>query len=137
MLFGGTAVWLVSGPLGTSVVFLAAFFLARAFFGVIFLRDVDPSSWPDVRQVLPDTDEFRSQEEHFASCCQPWAHKYDFDLKVAKLYRASTWRSFTNQSAADDEHDYTLYTSVHIELREIKEEERVFSFVCALLQVFC
>ena len=71
------------------MIFLAAFFLARAFFGVIFLRDLDPNSWPDVREVQPDTDEFRSQKEHFASSCEPWAHKYDFDLSVAKIYRAS------------------------------------------------
>lgn len=85
--FGGAMVWLISGPCGTAVVFLAAFFCTRVVLGVVFLRDLDPSSWPDVREVSKDSDEFGSQRDHFLSSCEPWKHKYDFDLSVAKLYR--------------------------------------------------
>ena len=92
--------------------------------GVVFLRDLDPNTWPGVREVSKDSDEFRSQKDarlcialvpklpgvkreqtrsalikswyskkirlatrdHFMASCEPWKHKYDFDLSVDKLY---------------------------------------------------
>lgn len=85
--FGGPMVWLISGPCGTAIVFVVAFFCARVVLGVVFLRDLDPNTWPGVREVSKDSDEFRSQKDHFMASCEPWKHKYDFDLSVDKLYR--------------------------------------------------
>ena len=31
--------------------------------GVVFLRDLDPNTWPGVREVSKDSDEFRSQKD--------------------------------------------------------------------------
>eukprot|EP00913_Durusdinium_trenchii_P031010 g29043.t1 len=63
IVFGGSMVWLISGPLGGAVIFLVAFFCTRVIFGVIFLRDLDPSAWPHVKEVEKNSDEFRSQKD--------------------------------------------------------------------------
>lgn len=99
IVFGGSMVWLISGPLGGAVIFLVAFFCTRVIFGVIFLRDLDPSAWPHVKEVEKNSDEFRSQKEYFMTNCQPWAHKYDFNLSVSKIYRIDKPDPWTASSA--------------------------------------
>jgi len=84
--FGGVLVWLVSEPLGTSIVFAMTFWCARMFFSIALQHHLDPKTWPDVREVDKASEEFRTQVEYFDTACQPWAHKYEFDLKVERLF---------------------------------------------------
>ncbi|CAE7213052.1 Parp2 [Symbiodinium sp. CCMP2592] len=85
--FGSFMVWLITEPFGTSIVFAATFWCARMFFSVLLQHHLDPKSWPDVSEVDKDSEEFKTQKEYFLSSCQPWSHKYDFDLQVAKVFR--------------------------------------------------
>lgn len=99
-------IWLVVGSAsglagywGSTLVFLAVYLIVRQ---CMAQRTLDPAQWPGVELVDPKSAEFRERCQFFSEACDQWAHKYDFGLQVARLYRVSSVPSGPSAPAAKD-----------------------------------
>jgi len=84
-------VWLIVGSsldlsstLGNVLVFLATYWFVRRALG---FRSKNVHEWPYVSEVHQGSEDYQAQCDFFASSCAPWVSKFDFGLRVKRLYR--------------------------------------------------
>mmetsp|Transcript_28763 Transcript_28763/g.52414 ORF Transcript_28763/g.52414 Transcript_28763/m.52414 type:complete len:460 (+) Transcript_28763:53-1432(+) len=75
-----------TGDLGESLVFLFSFCILRS--GMSVVQGVQaPSHWPYTTELKKDSPEFKQQSRFFMEACSKWAHKFDFQLEIMRVYR--------------------------------------------------
>lgn len=79
---------LLEGPTGELLVFVAVFFAVRSY-AALSIGVQNMNQWPYLTEIDQKSSEYQQQRDFFLASCMPWEHKFDFGLKIERIYRVA------------------------------------------------